>query len=84
MILIYKGEIKYDFGIKWHFLSLFCKIKYQLQDLVVTLDVIDQIECFQYQIKGENVMIQMVQLMFKMIKMMQFYIQIEWTYAIFK
>ena len=38
----YKGEIKYDF-VKSQQIQI---SKYQLQDLVITLDVIDQIECF--------------------------------------
>ena len=55
-------------------------ILYQLQNLIVTLHVIGQFEHFWHQMKGENLRIQMMELMLKKITMMKFYMQIEWTY----
>ena len=51
---------------------------YQLQNLIVIFHVIEQIECFLHQIEGDILRIKMMQLTFKSIKMMIFYIEIEW------
>ena len=59
---------------------LYSTIFYQLQDLIVALDVIVQFEQFLYQIKGANAKIQMVQLMLQKIKMMQLYMEIKLIY----
>ena len=53
---------------------------YQLQDLIGTLHVMDQFKHFLYRMKGENLRISMVQQTLKKIKMLQFYMKIEWIY----
>ena len=65
--LIYQ-YIKFYFSSEW----------YQLQNLIVIFHVIEQIECFLHQIEGDILRITMMQLTFKSIKMMKFYIEIEW------
>ena len=52
-------------------------ISYELQDLIVILDLMNQIQYFLYQVKGEIVRILMVQLMLKKTEIMQFYMQIK-------
>ena len=51
-----------------------------MQDWIVSLDVMDEIQCFWSQIKAENVRIHVMQLMWQKIEMMEFCVQIEWTY----
>ena len=57
--------------------ALLLVVLYQLQDLIVTLDVMLQFEQFLHQIKAVNSRIQMVQLMLSKIQMMKPYMEIK-------
>ena len=59
----------------WNFIS-----KYQLQELIITLMVVEQIECFWCQFKAENQRISKIQLIVETIEMMQMYNQIEYMH----
>ena len=54
--------------------------KCYLQELIVTLVIIDQMKCFGYGFKGEYLRILMMQFASKKIELLQFYNQIEYTY----
>ena len=56
--------------------------RYQLQDIIITFVVIDQIKCLRYQIKAEISRIQTIQEMLKKIEMLECYVQIEWIYEL--
>ena len=55
-----------------------------MEDCIVSFDVMAQIECFGYQIKGGYIRIHVIGLMLKKIKFMQCYKRIESIYLIIK
>ena len=54
-----------------------------MQDCIVSLDVMDQIQQFWLELKGENLLFQTMQKSLKNIDVKQFYSEIEWTYLNF-